>query len=240
MSVVQTAYNYLGTPYVWGGTSPSGFDCSGLVQYSYSQNGISVPRTSEQQYAYTANSRITDKSQLLPGDMVFFNTSGTASHVGIYIGNNQFIHAPSPGKVVRINNLDEKYYNDHFAGGGRVDGSTSGAITTGGGGSEGDALNFFGKIVAFLACILLAVVAVVLFAKAFDIPTSKGDLIKKAVGGGGSKKTTATTDTTTDTSTAEEVEEDIPTVVGEVVEPVTDMAYMIDDKISEVTDLVLY
>lgn len=238
MSVVQTAYNYLGTPYVWGGTSPSGFDCSGLVQYSYSQNGISVPRTSEQQYAYTANSRINDKSQLQPGDLVFFNTTGTASHVGIYIGNSQFIHSPRPGKVVTINSLDESYYNDHFAGGGRVDGATSGAITVGN--SSDSALNFFGKIVAFLACILLAVVAVVLFAKAFDIPTSKGDLIKKAVGGGGSKKTTATTDTTTDTSTAEEVEEDIPTVVGEVVEPVTDVAYMIDDKISEVTDLVLY
>ena len=236
MSVVQTAYNYLGTPYVWGGESPSGFDCSGLVQYSYSQNGISVPRTSEQQYAYTANSRIMDKSQLRPGDMVFFNTSGTASHVGIYIGNNQFIHAPRPGKVVRINNLDEKYYNDHFAGGGRVDGATSGAITAGGGTSEGDALNFFGKIVAFLACILLAVVAVVLFAKAFDIPTSTDDLIKKAVGSR-SKKTTTTT-TTPDTS--EEITEDIPTVVGEVVEPVKDTAYMIDDKVEKVKDLVLY
>ena len=233
MSVVQTAYNYLGTPYVWGGTSPSGFDCSGLVQYSYAQNGLTVPRTSEEQYAYTANSRIKDKSQLRPGDLVFFNTGSTASHVGIYIGNNQFIHAPHTGDVVKVSELSG-YYAEHFDGGGRVDGSTSGAITAGGGTSEGDTLNFFGKIVAFLACILLAVVAVVLFAKAFDIPTSTNDLIKKAVGSSSKKTTTTTPDT------SEEITEDIPTVVGEVVEPVRDVAYMIDDKISEVTDLVLY
>jgi peptidoglycan DL-endopeptidase CwlO len=93
------ALRYLGVPYVWGGASPSGFDCSGLVMYVYAQLGISLPHYTVAQWNATLP---ISQSQMLPGDLVFFNGLG---HVGIYIGNGQFVNAPHTGSVVRIDSL---------------------------------------------------------------------------------------------------------------------------------------
>jgi hypothetical protein len=102
--VVADASKYLGVPYVWGGTTPNGFDCSGLVQHVYADLGISLPRTSEQQA--TVGQPVASLSQAQPGDLVFFpGSDGTASapgHVGIYIGNGQMIDAPHTGTSVQI------------------------------------------------------------------------------------------------------------------------------------------
>lgn len=98
--IINTAKSFLGTPYVWGGTSPSGFDCSGFTQYVLAQNGKSIPRTSQEQFA---SGQAVDKSQLQAGDLVFYNWSGgtEATHVGIYEGNGKMIHAPHKGDVVK-------------------------------------------------------------------------------------------------------------------------------------------
>lgn len=113
-SVVQTAYKYLGVPYVWGGTTPAGFDCSGFVQRVYAENGVSIPRTADVQFE--AGKPVID---LEPGDLVFFTTYAPgASHVGIYLANSYFIHASSSG-YVRINNLQEDFYKSVFLGGKR-------------------------------------------------------------------------------------------------------------------------
>ena len=111
-AVVAYASNFLGVPYVWGGTSPSGFDCSGLVQYVYAHFGITLPRTSEeQQNVGTPVSR----DGLKPGDLVFFGSP--AYHVGMYVGDGQFIEAPRTGLSVRIAALDNR---SDFTGGRRV------------------------------------------------------------------------------------------------------------------------
>ena len=98
--IINTAKSFLGTPYQWGGTSPSGFDCSGFVQYVLAQNGKSIPRTSQEQFA---SGQAVDKSQLQAGDLVFYDWSGgtEATHVGIYEGNGKMIHAPHSGDVVK-------------------------------------------------------------------------------------------------------------------------------------------
>ena len=106
---VQIAKSYLGVPYVWGGTSPSGFDCSGLVQYVYGRLGIGISRTT---YTQINDGRSVSKSELRNGDLVFFANSNGVPHVGIYIGSGQFIHAPQTGDVVKISNLNDRsdYY----------------------------------------------------------------------------------------------------------------------------------
>ena len=96
-AIVNEAAKYIGVKYVWGGTSPSGFDCSGLVQYACKKVGISVNRTSRAQYS---NGVAVSRNNLQPGDLVFFSKGSGISHVGIYAGNGQVIHAPSPGKKV--------------------------------------------------------------------------------------------------------------------------------------------
>lgn len=114
---VSTAYNYLGTPYVWGGTSPNGFDCSGFTQYVFKQLGVSLNRTAASQLKNG-----TKVTSLQTGDLVFFantySTSAAASHVGIYIGNNQFIHAANGG--VKITSMDQEYYAARYIGARRV------------------------------------------------------------------------------------------------------------------------
>ncbi len=111
--VVGVAMHYLGVPYVWAGASPRGFDCSGFVMYVFSQIGVSLPHSS---YAQFGMGTPVSMSQLQAGDLVFF--SG-ASHVGIYIGGGQFIHAPHTGDVVKISSLSG-YYSSAFAGGRRI------------------------------------------------------------------------------------------------------------------------
>lgn len=110
-SIVNTAVQFLGTPYVWGGSSTDGFDCSGLTQYVYSKNNISLPRTVQEQY----NTGIPiDVNNLQAGDLVFFNGykgSGGVGHVGIYVGNGQYLHAPKSGDVVKVSNLSGR--NDY-------------------------------------------------------------------------------------------------------------------------------
>ncbi len=115
--IVQTAREFIGLPYEWGGTrAEEGFDCSGLTMAVYRLNGLNLPRTSRQQYrAGTPVGRYG----LEKGDLVFFTLSpkGRISHVGVYAGNGRFIHAPSTGKTVGYSSLSSRYYQNAFAGG---------------------------------------------------------------------------------------------------------------------------
>lgn len=113
-AIVASAQKYMGVPYVWGGSTPKGFDCSGFTQYVMKENGIQIPRTAAEQYA--AGTPV-DKSALKVGDLVFFTTyKAGASHVGFYMGNGKFIHASSGAEKVTISSLDEKYYVEHYIG----------------------------------------------------------------------------------------------------------------------------
>ncbi len=117
-AIISDAKTHLGTPYVWGGTTPSGFDCSGLVRYVFMQNGITLPRTTTEQYTV---GNYVSKSDLKPGDLVFLQNTYREgiSHVGIYIGDGQMIHASSSKGVV-ISNLSSSYYVKHYYGARRV------------------------------------------------------------------------------------------------------------------------
>ena len=125
-AVVDSARKYLGTPYVWGGTSPSGFDCSGFVQYVLAENGKSVPRTTQEQFA---GGQAVDKSNLQAGDLVFYNWQcGTdATHVGIYEGNGKMIHAPHSGDVVKEVDFNS-YGQNAYLGARRYYKGTEGAL----------------------------------------------------------------------------------------------------------------
>ncbi|AOI65979.1 peptidase P60 [Burkholderia territorii] len=119
--VVVGALNMIGVRYRWGGNSPdSGLDCSGFVRYVFQDTlGMSLPRRAEEM------SRVGEKvsmSNLKPGDLVFFNTMRrTFSHVGIYIGDNKFVHSPSTGSTVRVDDLDSGYWEKRFTGARRIE-----------------------------------------------------------------------------------------------------------------------
>ena len=112
--ILGVAARMVGTPYVLGGESPDGVDCSGLVQYTYRQAGIRVPRTTVEQFRAGQSQR-----QVLPGDLLFFRTdaSGDISHVGIYAGQGQMIHASSSGGQVRKVSLNQRYWQQRMVGG---------------------------------------------------------------------------------------------------------------------------
>lgn len=117
--IVSVAASFIGTPYLYGGDNPQGFDCSGLVFYSYDKVGVAVPRTAAQQRRAAAR---VQRAQLEPGDLVFFrNSRGRVDHVGIYAGDGRFIHSPRSGQVVSYAYLDDPYYRDHFVSAGRFD-----------------------------------------------------------------------------------------------------------------------
>ena len=114
--IVETAQKYIGIPYEWGGESPrTGFDCSGLTMVVYRLNGLQLPRSSNAQWQA---GRPVNRSQLLKGDLVFFATSGgrRVSHVGIYVGDNKFLHAPRKNRKIRMSSLSSKYYDSRYLG----------------------------------------------------------------------------------------------------------------------------
>ncbi|MCP3921927.1 MAG: hydrolase [Desulfobacterales bacterium] len=116
-NLVNTAKQYIGLPYKWGGTSPTrGFDCSGLTMVTYRINGYNIPRTSREQYK---KGKYVGLKNLNPGDLVFFDIKrrGRVSHVGLYVGGGKFIHAPRKGKKIHITSLYKKYYKQRFVGG---------------------------------------------------------------------------------------------------------------------------
>ena len=126
--VVSIAAQYLGVPYVWAGASPSGFDCSGLVQYVFAQLGISLPHNTVAQW-HSPQAVSVPRNQLQPGDLVFFNG---LDHVGIYIGNGYLIDAPHTGADVRIDNLREGWYAARYDGAKRIVGAQIGAVAQAG------------------------------------------------------------------------------------------------------------
>jgi cell wall-associated NlpC family hydrolase len=119
-AVLMRAISLVGTPYRFGGNTPEGgFDCSGLVNYVYRDTlALSLPRTSRDLAAFQGP-RISPE-RLAAGDLVFFGASGNVSHVGIYVGEGRFVHAPSTGGTVRLDHLDGSYWRDHYTGAKRV------------------------------------------------------------------------------------------------------------------------
>jgi len=117
--IVQIALKYKGSPYKSGGSTPKGFDCSGFTSFVYNKAGIRIPRTSGSQYD---TGQDVDFDEMQNGDLVFFTRWGSVgkffspNHVGIFIGNDRFIHAPSSGGKVRIDKLDDDYWDSHYKG----------------------------------------------------------------------------------------------------------------------------
>jgi len=111
--MMQIAKSTIGAPYKWGGNNPQrGFDCSGLMSYVHKNAlGLKIPRTAAKQ---RDNSRTINFAQLQPGDMLFFKTGKKSNHVGVYIGNRKFIHAPSSGKRVTVASMDSSYWYKRF------------------------------------------------------------------------------------------------------------------------------
>lgn len=116
--ILSIAREQLDSPYQYGGVGPDNFDCSGLVYYSYLQTGIVLPRTALDQFSSTTP---VSAEELTPGDLVFFRLdSSRVSHVGIYEGGRSFIHAPSTGRSVTSDSLDNRYWRERWVRGGRI------------------------------------------------------------------------------------------------------------------------
>ncbi|NNC76981.1 MAG: C40 family peptidase [Woeseiaceae bacterium] len=113
---VSIAVAQIGVPYRYGGQAPSGFDCSGLVHYSYLRAGKSIPRTTGQLWK---NANTVQPSEMQAGDLLFFSINGKMQHVGMYIGDDQFVHAPSTGKHVQVASLDSDFYQNALLRAGR-------------------------------------------------------------------------------------------------------------------------
>lgn len=119
-NILTLAQSYLGTRYVYGGTSRDGIDCSGLVQQVFSQQKIALPRTAYQQFQV---GKSIQRNELLPGDLIFFHTDfhkRGPTHVGIYVGNQHFLHSPKTGSVVKTSNINRQYYRRRYMGARRV------------------------------------------------------------------------------------------------------------------------
>ena len=119
--ILFRAIGLVGTPYHWGGTTPeSGFDCSGLVVYVFLDvAGLSLPRTVQEIGAL--DTPAVNRDALLPGDLIFFDTEGRhLSHIGIYVGAGRFVHAPNEGGTVRLDRLDNRYWDAHYASAKRI------------------------------------------------------------------------------------------------------------------------
>ncbi len=112
----RIAVDQVGVPYRYGGSGPTGFDCSGLVQYSYRQAGKSLPRTTGQLWNHTVT---VPRKELRAGDLLFFSIAGKMQHVGLYLGNGNFVHAPSTGRTVTVESLSSEFYRDAFLRAGR-------------------------------------------------------------------------------------------------------------------------
>lgn len=115
--VVFTAMQMVGVPYRWGGSTPEGFDCSGLVQYAYSNAGLRLPRTAADQMNASAPLTLENAQA---GDLLFFRDGGRTSHVAIYLGDGRFVHAPSTGSQVSLDSFGNAYWRMRFARAGRV------------------------------------------------------------------------------------------------------------------------
>jgi cell wall-associated NlpC family hydrolase len=113
----NVALDQVGEPYRYGGNAPGGFDCSGLVQYSYSRAGYIVPRTTGQLWSAA---KTVDRRQLRAGDLLFFSIEGKMSHVGLYLGEQRFVHAPQSGRSVSVESLEAPFYRAAFLRAGRL------------------------------------------------------------------------------------------------------------------------
>ena len=117
-SIAQLAVSMVGVPYRYGGDHPSeGFDCSGLVYYAYASSGETVPRTSQAQFDAARKISLAEAAE---GDLLFFRDQEKLSHVGIYLGDGRFVHAPSSGDTVRVARIDAPYYQQHLVAVGRL------------------------------------------------------------------------------------------------------------------------
>ncbi|SEQ73258.1 NlpC/P60 family protein [Solimonas aquatica] len=111
-SLVLEALGQVGRPYRYGGATPEGFDCSGLVQYVYAQSGLSLPRTTREQHAYGRAIKLEDAE---PGDLLFYSFSGRGiDHVAMYLGDQQAVHAPANGRSVIVASVQLRYWQEHF------------------------------------------------------------------------------------------------------------------------------
>lgn len=116
--ILDYAEQFLGTPYVWGGTTPEGFDCSGFVQYVFNKNGYNLTRTT---YTQWDNDGVdVDRDELLPGDLVYFGYGDAPSHVGLYVGDGMMIHSPRTGDVIKYSTIESGYYDDCYLGARRI------------------------------------------------------------------------------------------------------------------------